>query len=82
MTTTKHLYNRITFANGNKGYFVQACPNCSYAIEDCVRTREFTLCPLCARTGKQVKLEPRQVVTWPNFNVKRVHLPPGQDQDT
>lgn len=81
MPRTKYLYNRFTFENGDKGYFARACPGCGYAIEDCALTRGIIICPLCLRTGKEVKLEPCQVTTWPKFSVKRVHLLPSQAQD-
>jgi len=82
MVKPKSLYNRFVFKNDDKGYFVRACSGCGYAIEDCVRTGNFTLCPLCARADKEVKLELRQVTTWPTFAVTRVHLHPSLGEDT
>jgi len=76
------VYNRFTFKDGSKGYFVLRCPGCGYAIEDTPRVQVVRVCPFCLQANKRLKLEPYQVRTWPKYNVTPVHLPPSQGQDT
>lgn len=51
------------------GWEVLWCPECGYALEKCRLTRNFVLCPICARKGKRVKLEERYVVHYPENKV-------------
>ena len=76
------IKNKIKFADGDKGYFVKFCPACGYAMEDCATTRDFTICPVCHRSDKAIKLQLHQITTWPKHSVKPVHLPFGPGRHT
>ncbi|GAI02806.1 unnamed protein product [marine sediment metagenome] len=43
------------------GWEILWCPKCAYAIEKCHLTKNFAFCPICAKKGKEVRLEDRYV---------------------
>jgi len=43
------------------GWYILYCPKCGYAVENCRRTGEFVICPVCKRQEIKTKLEDKFV---------------------